>query len=88
MIDQAATLTVSASDARTHKRLAFLKGTRVGTAVGRGATITYTATSGGMVKLKLRISASQLKKRRSYLISVNGLTGSGMRSELMIPVKA
>jgi Chitobiase/beta-hexosaminidase C-terminal domain len=88
VIDQAATLTVSASDARTHKRLAFLKGTRVGTTVGRGATITYTATSGGMVKLKLRVSAAQLKKQRSYLISVNGLTGSGMRSKLMIPFKA
>jgi hypothetical protein len=52
--------------------------------VGRGATVAYTATSGGIVKLKLRISTSQLKKARSYRIVVNGVTASGTSSKLLI----
>jgi hypothetical protein len=87
-IDQAATLSVSAIDGRAHKRLALLKGTRLGTKVGRGATISYAAASGGIVKVQLRIAASQLKKGRSYLIVINGLTSSGLRSKLMISFKA
>jgi hypothetical protein len=87
-IDQAATLTVSAMNGKTHKQLAFLKGTRVGAKAGRGAVIVYTAKNGGVVKLKLRIAASQLKKGRSYLIVVNGHTASGVRSKLMISFTA
>jgi len=87
-IDQAATLAVSAMDSKAHKRLALLKGTRLGTTIGRGATIAYTATSGGIVKLKLRIAVSQLRKGRSYLIIVSGFTASGVRSKLMIPFTA
>ena len=87
-IDQAAALTVSAMNGKTHKQLAFLKGTRVGAKAGRGAAIVYTAKNGGVVKLKLRIAASQLKKGRSYLIVVNGHTASGVRSKLMISFTA
>src|SRR5262249_4156889 len=83
-IDQPATLIVSALDGKVHKRLSLLKGTRVGTKAGRGAAIVYTAKSGGVVKLKLRIAASHLKKGRSYLIVVNGHTASGVRSKLTI----
>jgi Chitobiase/beta-hexosaminidase C-terminal domain len=87
-VDQAARLSASAMDAKLHKRLALLKGTRFGGTVGRGATISFNVTRGGILKLKLRIASSQLKKGRSYLIVVQGHTTAGAGSKLTIPFTA
>ena len=87
-VDQASTLSASAMDAKSHKRLTFLKGTRFGGTVGRGTGIGFNVTRGGILKLKLRIASSHLKKGRSYLIVVQGHTTAGASSKLTIPFTA
>ena len=83
-VDQAATLTASAMDGKSRKQLAFLKGSRFGGTIGRGKTIGFTVTRGGILRLNLRMASSQLKKGRTYLIVVKAHTASGASSRLTI----
>lgn len=82
-------LKVSAHRARSKRLLRLLKGSMVGTSVtGRPRTVIYNRPNGlATVRIRLKISKSQLQPGKRHLITVVSIGADGQTSTLEIPFR-